>query len=408
MVEIKPDGSLIVIGGQNAQGKSSVLDSIEYALGGTSSIPSKPIRKGERKARVVVELDEIIVTRTFGEGGSKLIVSDRQGFTKPSPQALLDSLVGKLSFDPLGFIKMKPEDQLKIVRQIAGIDFSELDKEAKQKYDERTTLNREIKSLQAVVESIPKVDDVPEVELSYSNLLAEQERRNKVNGSNEKYRKELQRANEDLHDQNLYMEELREKIKNLRTEWSAAISNKEIMFDALNDLNEQCKDLEDENIEEINTQILQAEEVNKKVRSNNKRNMLIFDLDIREQRVEAIQKRLSEMTDEKLKLISSSKLPIKGLTFDETTLFYNGIPFTDQSSSAEQLRVSVAMGFAMNPKLKILLIRDGSLLDESNLKMVAEMAEKEDGQLWIERVSNGKEVSVVIEDGSVKEDRTKK
>jgi hypothetical protein len=60
------------------------------------------------------------------------------------------------------------------------------------------------------------------------------------------------------------------------------------------------------------------------------------------------------------------------------------------------------MGFAMNPKLKILLIRDGSLLDEDNLKMVAEMAEKEGGQLWLERVSEGSEVSVIIEDGMVK------
>ena len=81
-VKIKPDGSLIVIGGKNAQGKTSVLDSIEYALGGTSKIPSKPIHKGEKKARVVVELDSIIVTRTFGESGSKLVVSDKEGFTK--------------------------------------------------------------------------------------------------------------------------------------------------------------------------------------------------------------------------------------------------------------------------------------------------------------------------------------
>ena len=56
----------------------------------------------------------------------------------------------------------------------------------------------------------------------------------------------------------------------------------------------------------------------------------------------------------------------------------------------------------MNPKLKILLIRDGSLLDEDNLKMVAEMAEEEGGQLWLERVGEGKECQVIIEDGRIK------
>jgi len=100
--------------------------------------------------------------------------------------------------------------------------------------------------------------------------------------------------------------------------------------------------------------------------------------------------------------VTESKLPIQGLTFDSDTLYYNDIPFTDQSSSAEQLRVSVAMGFAINPQLKILLIRDGSLLDSDNLKMIAEMAEKEGGQLWVERVGEGKECQVIIEDGKVK------
>jgi hypothetical protein len=62
------------------------------------------------------------------------------------------------------------------------------------------------------------------------------------------------------------------------------------------------------------------------------------------------------------------------------------------------------MGFALHPRLKILLIRDGSLLDENNLKTVAEMAQEHDGQVWIERVSKGAECSVIIENGLVAEE----
>ena len=61
----------------------------------------------------------------------------------------------------------------------------------------------------------------------------------------------------------------------------------------------------------------------------------------------------------------------------------------------------------MNPDLRVMLIRDGSLLGEEAMAMLAEMAGESDAQIWVERVSTGEEVSVVIEDGTVLEDRTK-
>lgn len=90
------------------------------------------------------------------------------------------------------------------------------------------------------------------------------------------------------------------------------------------------------------------------------------------------------------------------VTFGNGVVLYQDIPL-DQCSSAERLRVSVSIGLAMNPKLKVLLIRDGSLLDEDNLQMIATMAEKADAQVWIERVGDGEECSVVIEDGQVRD-----
>ena len=98
--------------------------------------------------------------------------------------------------------------------------------------------------------------------------------------------------------------------------------------------------------------------------------------------------------------MAEADFPIPGLAFDADGVTFNGIPFA-QCSSAERLRVSVAMGIALNPKLKVLLIRDGSLLDDNNLAMIAEAAKEADAQVWIERVSKGEECSVIIEDGEV-------
>ena len=98
--------------------------------------------------------------------------------------------------------------------------------------------------------------------------------------------------------------------------------------------------------------------------------------------------------------MEKAKFPIKGLAFDEETVTFNGIPF-DQISQGERIKISVAIGLVLNPKLKILLIRDASLLDEKNLEMVAKMAQKMDAQVWLERVGKGKECQIIISDGSI-------
>jgi hypothetical protein len=96
-------------------------------------------------------------------------------------------------------------------------------------------------------------------------------------------------------------------------------------------------------------------------------------------------------------------MPIEGLALNEEGVTFNDLPFS-QCSSAEQLRISVAMGLALNPKLKVLLIRDGSLLDEESMKALAEQAAAADAQVWLERVGDKDKCAVIIEDGAVKEE----
>ena len=112
-------------------------------------------------------------------------------------------------------------------------------------------------------------------------------------------------------------------------------------------------------------------------------------------------KTISEIDERKRAELAAAEFPVAGLGFDDDGVLLNDLPFS-QASSAEKLRVSVAMGLAMNPRLRVLLIRDGSLLDEESLGIIQEMAEKSDAQIWIERVGEGAECQVIIEDGSIK------
>jgi len=110
---------------------------------------------------------------------------------------------------------------------------------------------------------------------------------------------------------------------------------------------------------------------------------------------------LKEIESQKSEQLAQAKFPVPGLSFDNSGVVFNSQPFA-QASSAEKLRVSVSMGIAMNPELKIILIRDASLLDAENMETLKGMAEVSDCQLWIERVGTGSECSVIIEDGSIK------
>ena len=100
--------------------------------------------------------------------------------------------------------------------------------------------------------------------------------------------------------------------------------------------------------------------------------------------------------------IERAKMPIEHLTIGDGEVLYDGLPFS-QASNGEQIRIAVALSMASNPQLRILLIRDGSLLDRKTEALIERMAEENNFQVWIERVGAGK-VGIVMEDGEASGD----
>lgn len=387
-IEITPDGNLVVIGGKNGQGKSSALDSISYAIEGKGAVCQEPVRKGEKKAKVVCDLGELIVTRTFtAEGGGSLSVTNKNGDKKASPQAILDKLMGKLGFDPLAFSRLDDKKQLDTLKTLVGLDFTAQNQRRQLLYDERTQVNREAKQKEALLAQVPLSPDVPAEEVKVSDLLQELEKINTHNNS-------ITSKQEEKTAVKTRMDEIDVEVEKLLTEYETLKAKIGTIDTFLSD--NAVKDKL-----EIQTKINTNEETNKKVRDNKRHNELKTELDAKAKESETLSGKIEAIDKEKSESLSKAKFPVEGLSFDDSGLLYNSIPFS-QCSSSEQLRVSVAMGIALNPELKVLIIRDGSLLDDDSLQMVAEMAQTADAQVWMERVSDGKEVSVVIEDGEVK------
>ena len=401
-IEIEPSGALVVIGGENGAGKSSTLDAIEYALHGKGSHPAEPIRNGAEKARVVVEMEDYKVIRRFTKKGTQLVVEGKGGTIHKSPQKLLDKLAGDFCFDPLAFAQMEPRDQLGLMKRLVGLDFTEVDVKRKELYGERTAVNREAKNLRAQFEATPPEEGLPDEEISLTELVDEMERHREVNRKNEEVRGGVTKLGEDLA--NITEEEkgcqeqmraLKEKVKGITVrmfEIAKKYEEKSALADSLEDLD----------LEEIKARGRDAEDVNDRIRERRRILGLKNQAEDKEAEADAFSARIKAIDNDKESDLAGANFPVEGLGFSEDGVTFNGLPL-EQASSAERLRISVALGIQLNPDFKVMLIRDGSLLDENNLKMVAEMAEAADAQVWLERVSEGPECQIVIEDGRVKE-----
>ncbi len=386
-VRIAPDGNLVVIGGRNGQGKSSVLDSILWAIGGKNAVAKEPIRYGEDHAEIRVDLGEIVVRRTFKGDRSYLSVENLKGQTYKSPQTLLDGLIGRLSFDPLAFARMKPADQLTTLRDLVGLDTTDLDEQREHLYAERTESNREAKRLFNTLSELPSHADAPDAEQSVAELTAQYQAALNAERRRNDLVERIDRCDTDIEEQQSIIARAEKRIAEITAERESLRTT----------LSQQPDTEEPDGFLE---RLQSVERDNQKVRDNLRRTQVDEQYKAQLAHAESITEQLKEIDEQRKARMAAASFPIAGLGFDDTGVTYNDVPF-EQASSAEQLRVSVAMGLAANPMLRVLLIRDGSLLDAESMELVAQMAAEHDAQLWIERVGDDGSATVVIEDGEV-------
>lgn len=394
-VTITPDGNLVVLSGRNAQGKSSVLDAIEYALGGKPKV-AEPVRRGEDSAQIVCDLGDIIVRRRFIVGGNTTLeVTSREGLRYPSPQKILDDLVGRLSFDPLAFARMEPKAQRETLHQLLGLDFAEDERRAELVYNERTIANRELKAAQARLQALPKHADAPDAPLSAADVAAEMHSAQATNNENAAKRRRIEtvKAKRDA---------ARDRCAKLRDELEIATATMIATTSELESEMLAAAALVDIDVAPLTAKLGAIDQTNAKVRANQQHDEVAAQLAAAHDRSVKCTEELECIESAKAKAIAAAQMPVPGLGFGDGGVTLNGIPL-EQGSGAEQLRVSVAIGLAMNPRLRVLLIRDAAILDTESLRLVGEMAHAAGAQVWCETVTDGEAgTGIVIEDGMVK------
>lgn len=400
VVEITPTGDIVQITGANGSGKTSVLDSILWALAGTKNIDTKPVRDGAEKGLIELDLGDITVTRRFkAGGGSSLSIEAKDGTELKSPQSLLDKYLGPLSFDPLEFSRMDAKQQLEQLRKLVKIevDIDGLDFDNRRDFETRTTVNRRVKDLDARVSAIVIDPTCPSEPVQVGEIAEEMERAVEANRliDQEVHRRTARTAKmEELRDDMETVDRQMEVLKQQREKLAMQFAE----YDAQQQNEEPVADKTD--ITTYRAQINDAQSINARVAERKERDRLRGELAAAEGEATALTKKMDERAEQKRNAITAARMPIDGLGIGEGEVTYRGLPFT-QASSAEQLRVSVAIAMAANPDLRVLRIKDGSLLDEKSLAMIAEMATAEDFQVWLEMVDTSGKVGIVMEDGEV-------
>jgi DNA repair exonuclease SbcCD ATPase subunit len=402
-VEIRPDGNLVQITGKNGQGKTSVLDSIWWALSGQANIQGNPIRKGENKARIKLDLGEVIVTRTFkktdeGNTTSTITVENSEGTAIRQPQTMLDRLIGELSFDPLAFARMLKREQFEqLKRFVPEVDFEAIEKAHQEDYDKRTNINRQAHEAKILAKEIFVTMPENTQPIDESALVDELEAAGNKNAKIEKQKSDIRMYELAAKNQREEAAGIRKQIEELTARANRLETHANNCDKILSEMPEPSNPID---VSPIKTRIMEARKINEQVSLLARRSEHIATAEKYEADSEVITQRINVRQEEKRSKIAAAKLPVPGIGFGDGEILLNGVPF-NQASDAEQLQISIAMAMALNPKLRVIRVRDGSLLDEDSLKLLDKMATDKDYQVWIESVSSSNKIGIVLVDGHV-------
>jgi len=433
-IEIIPEGNMVVLSGRNGAGKTTCGDSLFYALGGKWTMPRTAeekaalVTKGEKMGRILAELGDgtsvsLVAKRTINAetGNSEIYLTNENGAAYPKAQETLEQLIGELSFDPVKFSRMTAEQQFDELRNVVhlDIDIEAIDDQDDEEYRERREVNNEAKNLVAQVREITVPEGTPTKPIDVKTMVDQQGRA--ANHNSEIDREEMRRKSEAeaLATRATNLKAKRARIKQMLAEVAALEKEADAEDGKLGGDLKEHKALpalpERVDTVKLSLEIAEALEINKAVARLHQREELAHKHAQRVARLAEID--LNKETHQKTirEALQRAKMPLPGLGWVQVErearadgkkqkrqgyVTYQGRPLS-LASQAEQLRVSVAIAMAANPKLRVLRIKDGNQLDPDGLKLVAEMAESEDYQIWMEYVDTSGEMGVVIEDGAV-------
>lgn len=415
-VRIEPgETALVVIGGNNGQGKSSLLDGLTTAFGGKRHTCPAPVRKGAKHAEIKVELDggALTIKRRIAEDGTQTLELYDESGKQRSPQRMLDDLVGSRFLDPLAFVRMSAKDQRTALIDCTvwpdGFSYGKWLLEYDEAFSARTEVNRAAKNLAAVASEaegkrpvvIPEAPDTTGLMVDLDRLMGEQRRRAEARRAASEAQTLVEIQEGAIARQVELVARATERLASLRDELviqkgAAAELASRVEGDSAADI--------EADIEKVKEEIAGATEKQDAHRA-------ATDATVAADRAHAVALAAADDAVSANAAVvelrkafdaawSEAKTPVAGVEWDDTQVILGGVPFW-QASDSDQLRAALAIAMACSPDIEDIWIKDGSLLDETSLALVREAAEADGYRVWIERVGESDADAIIIREGAI-------
>lgn len=404
-VQMEPSANgLTVIGGKNAQGKTSILDAIAWTLGGDKYRPQHEKNDDSMTPpKLRVELSNGLIVERRGAKGS-LYVTDPTG--QKAGQGLLDSFIEKLALDLPKFMQMNDKDKAKTLLGVIGVEaeLAELQEEEDRLTNERLICGREADRKKHYAEELgPYEENVPEDPISALELIQQQQAILLKNAENDRARAEVIDIERELQSTKREVELLTAKHQQIIIELKQADALAKDLQSKLTNAKKTAAELKDESTEAIEANLQNIEDINKKVAFNKEKRAADQEAKKAAAEYDEYTAKIKEVRDSKLQLLQGADLPLEGLTVENDVLQYNGHPWQSMSG-AEQLKVACAIVRKLRPECGFVLMDKLEQFDADQLEEFGAWLEKEGLQVIATRVSTGDECQIIIEDGYVKQE----
>ncbi|SFE38843.1 AAA family ATPase [Peptostreptococcus sp. D1] len=400
-VQLKPsENGLTIIGGNNNQGKTSVLDSIAWVLGGNRYKPSNAQREGSViPPNLKITMNNGLIVERKGKN-SDLKVIDPKG--EKAGQQLLDSFVEELALNLPKFMNQTNKEKANTLLQIIGVGdkLFELEQKETEIYNKRHAIGQIKDQKEKFAKEQTYYPDAPQTLISASDLIKKQQNILAKNGENQRQRDNLRTLVIEQESDQEAFKNIEEKIYELEAKKKEVMSRLNDRAEKILNAKKTVEELNDESTAELEASIENIEKINEKVRANLYKEKAEEDAKEYKEQYDSLTSELSDVRKKKTELLASANLPLSGLMVEDGELLYSGFKW-DNMSGADQLKVSTAIVRKLNPSCGFVLMDKLEQMDLDTLKDFGAWLESEGLQVIATRVSKGDECSIIIEDGYV-------
>ena len=391
-VKIEPsEKGLTIIGGNNNQGKTSVLDSIAWALGGNKYKPSQAMREGSQVPPTLkITMSNGLIVERKGKNAS-LKVIDPNG--QKGGQQLLDSFVEELAIDLPKFLESSPKDKANTLLQIIGVgnQLAELELKEKDLYNQRHAIGVIADQKEKFAKEQVYYPEAPKEMVSISELIQQQQDILAKNGENARKRQNVDIIQRNYEFKQSEVNDFKLKLKQAEEQLAQLANDLEVA-------QKDAMDLHDESTAEIEKNIAEIDDINRKVRANLDKEKAEDDAKQQREQYNALTTDINKVRQEKTDLLTNADLPLPGLTVEDGQLLYLGQAW-DNMSGSQQLQVATAIIRKLKPDCGFVLIDKLEQMDTQTLETFGAWLEQEGLQAIATRVSTGDECSILITDG---------